>query len=822
MRLAYLCLYKNMKMKRSLSYLHKGLAPSQIGLLTLLVLTLLGGLRSEAQITQPLPARSSEGVLRKAFVGEARTAALVPTVLRLPELRTAELPKLDTHKGKGFRTYQFALERPLDADAHNFGEYLVDGAGNYVWRAELIATGAKNVSLCLSRFALPEGGRLFITGAEGDQIGALTSQNNAPDSLLQLRPLEGNYLRLEYDFPMGYTPERGELPFQIQALFHGFRSWRAEPDFAHPGEPFYDYTINGYNGLTEIACIPNVLAYPSRWKETRSVVQLMVGGSRISSGVLINTTRSDGTPYVLTSGHCVNQLFALKGDLLKVKKEAATTVFFFNFQTPQREGNIRATEEQSLSGAELVAYNEDSDMALLRIVGLPASRKIPEAYQPYFAGWSIEAQPRAPFFGIHHPLGSTKRYSEAADRTLSLEDYCLGLLCDPSWEGKHWMVHRWKIGSTAAGSSGSPLFDGEGRIIGALTGGSSNCSSPTEDAYWAIKEAWRKDPTKGSLTALQPWLDPSGTGQETCAGYDPIAPKVIQRISHLYPDPNTPSQGGNRPNHIYQPTTSTEELGSVFTLPESRTVRVLGAYVVFKSNKDLARTQLPQLRIALSPFRGDGELTTPLFEFASTNVGKFSAHEEQGNKYVLRSRTLRQDSIEVFFPAPTTPTLTLPEGQYILSCGNKEGGAMRLPVLMHQGGPIDSHGWSAWTRKVGEAWQRSADVSNGAYWIDLLIETSTPAKTGRNVSTQDALIHAYYHDRQLHIKADLALYKSVDVRIYSMLGEEVLRARYSFNQDHLTLPLSLPSGQYVATVVPTRTSTSEVPSRKVAFSFILP
>ena len=69
MRLAYLCLYKNMKMKRSLSYLHKGLAPSQIGLLTLLVLTLLGGLRSEAQITQPLPARSSEGVLRKACFG---------------------------------------------------------------------------------------------------------------------------------------------------------------------------------------------------------------------------------------------------------------------------------------------------------------------------------------------------------------------------------------------------------------------------------------------------------------------------------------------------------------------------------------------------------------------------------------------------------------------------------------------------------------------------------------------------------------------------------------------------------------------------------
>ena len=203
---------------------------------------------------------------------------------------------------------------------------------------------------------------------------------------------------------------------------------------AEPGEPFYDYNINGRKGLQEIACIPNVLAHPDHFLQSRSVVQLMVGGSFISSGVLINTTRSDGTPYVLTSAHCVNRLFDLVGNLDKVREEVMTTVVFFNFQSPTKKGNIRATEEQSLSGATLVAYNEDADMALLQITGLPSSGKIPSEYQPYFAGWNVEERPRATFFGIHHPLGSTKRYSEVADEELFIEDYNLPRY---SWVHKH-------------------------------------------------------------------------------------------------------------------------------------------------------------------------------------------------------------------------------------------------------------------------------------------------------------------------------------------------------------------------------------------------
>ena len=55
-----------------------------------------------------------------------------------------------------------------------------------------------------------------------------------------------------------------------------------------------------------------------------------------------------------------------------MNRNASTTVFFFGFQSPLREGNVRPTEEQSLSGANLVGYNENTDMCLLRIKGFPA------------------------------------------------------------------------------------------------------------------------------------------------------------------------------------------------------------------------------------------------------------------------------------------------------------------------------------------------------------------------------------------------------------------------------------------------------------------
>ncbi|MCS2558484.1 serine protease [Parabacteroides distasonis] len=47
-----------------------------------------------------------------------------------------------------------------------------------------------------------------------------------------------------------------------------------------------------------------------------------------------------------------------------------------------------------------------------------------------------------------------------------------------------------EVGYTASGSSGSPLFNANGEIIGALSGGQSSENSPKNDYFFSLKKPW--------------------------------------------------------------------------------------------------------------------------------------------------------------------------------------------------------------------------------------------------------------------------------------------------------------------------------------------
>ena len=69
------------------------------------------------------------------------------------------------------------------------------------------------------------------------------------------------------------------------------------------------------------------------------------------------------------------------------------------------------------------------------------------------------------------------------------------------------------------GSSGSPVFDSNGLIMGDLTGGyaSNSCENPSPAYYGKIWYSWDKNGTTNS-TMLKPWLDPGDTGIEKLSG----------------------------------------------------------------------------------------------------------------------------------------------------------------------------------------------------------------------------------------------------------------------------------------------------------------
>ena len=86
--------------------------------------------------------------------------------------------------------------------------------------------------------------------------------------------------------------------------------------------------------------------------------------------------------------------------------------------------------------------------------------------------------------GIHHPSGDVMKICE--------EQNTVG---QANWGGAAcWHVQNWDEGVTEPGSSGSPLFDPSGRIIGQLYGGTAACSGTNDngapDYYGRFGVSW--------------------------------------------------------------------------------------------------------------------------------------------------------------------------------------------------------------------------------------------------------------------------------------------------------------------------------------------
>jgi len=75
-----------------------------------------------------------------------------------------------------------------------------------------------------------------------------------------------------------------------------------------------------------------------------------------------------------------------------------------------------------------------------------------------------------------------------------------------------WVETPTNWGVTEGGSSGSPIFDEQGRIVGSLSGGLASCANPEgPDYYGKFSYHWESNGNHDT-TRLKPWLDPDDTG----------------------------------------------------------------------------------------------------------------------------------------------------------------------------------------------------------------------------------------------------------------------------------------------------------------------
>lgn len=465
----------------------------------LLLILVLPFLPAEAQVShggKPLPL----SVLRNL---DERLFEEMPAFDVAEELRLDSLNESDLRSG-----YRFAYKFMTGYTRGNSGVSFTLPDGTKVWRLGIRSKGALSLNVLFTEYELPEGAQLFLYNADQTQIlGAFNHLNNSDLHILPVAPIRGEELIIEYQ-----EPARAAFPGRLTVgeVNHGYRSLRG--DEPRPGQ-------SAFACMPALACYPDETLSYEQWG--RSVVMMLIDGSIACTGVLVNNTASDGKPYLLTASHCLNGQFQIKNpDYARI---AGGIVCFFNYDSPLCQPILRGTEEMSVASARYVAVNEQSDMALLELPETP-----PIYYRPFYAGWNAGSLGPGPYSGIHHPGGSVKRINQA-DGQISVASF------RPAnadfYENAHLYLSEWTAGCTAAGSSGSPLFNAQGEVIGALSGGGSTCSLPKHDYYYALTAAWQ--PSDEPERQLACWLNPTESNDRSCPGFDPYISSPAYRLSHI-------------------------------------------------------------------------------------------------------------------------------------------------------------------------------------------------------------------------------------------------------------------------------------------------
>jgi len=419
-------------------------------------------------------------------------SAIAPSNIKLLEVEQITLPEIDNaelmaeenaRRGAGIAP-KFAENVAVDLNPENSGHWEIIG-DKAIWRLRITSKNALSLNLGFSAYNIPEEGSLVIYDESMQQlIGPFTVADNEVHRQLWTPIIKAEAVVIEAVVPI---EKRNELVLHLSYVNHDFMG--------------FGQVLSGACNLDVNCGVDDGWEIVEGYRDIiRSVAVIGIGGGTFCTGFLINNVNNDGTPYFMTAEHCDIDAGS-----------AASMVAYWKFENstcrqPESAasgGNGDGDLNIFNSGAIFRASWSQSDFTLVEF-----DDPIPTEAEAFLAGFSLDVEiSRDTTIGIHHPRTDEKRISFEFDDT-HIGTWGQGAAMVPN--GDHIIVPDWDIGTTEGGSSGSPLFDKNKRVIGQLHGGGAACGNDLYDSYGWFRSSWEGGGT--SSTRLRDWLDPDDTG----------------------------------------------------------------------------------------------------------------------------------------------------------------------------------------------------------------------------------------------------------------------------------------------------------------------
>lgn len=378
----------------------------------------------------------------------------------------------------------------------------------HIWRYRITSKDAYSMMLIFKNMKLPDDSSLFLYNEDMSYVvGPVTKNYNTESGIYPTELIPGSSIIVELVIK-GSSYKEGTPYFTIGNVSHDFLDvFDLASSTKEPGK-----ILKCHN---DINC--NI---GSDWQtHKRGVALITIGGNGLCSGSLINNTSFNGKPLFLTAEHCYVSL-----------SNPAESVFYFNHEKEECDGSKLDYRKNDnvikISGASKLSSNINyADMMLLQL-----NDRLPSSYKPYFPGWDRSGDNPLRGIIIHHPRGNPKKIT-FDDQNLISNSYPLTITVNflgTSIPRTFQPYTLWESnpdnGSIEPGSSGSPLFNQDGKIVGQSTSTKINnnvsfCPPNNISHFGRLSASW--DYGISPSQRLKEHLDPNNTNQTSIQGLIP-------------------------------------------------------------------------------------------------------------------------------------------------------------------------------------------------------------------------------------------------------------------------------------------------------------